>query len=306
MAPVVFQDCIRFLSKRSLTNPHLFSGEVDKTVILSLKQQYEQGRRPLRSKKNRGVIEDSQVANLLLLWLGSLPRPLFPVEHVWHLANLIGNSNPLYQTLKVLIASTEPFILEVLFPLFELLHHFHLNEECRDESLCFLSAIFTPSVFGTKEDHGLRGAEYDALLKDSCAMLIKEYRGLFMSKPELVPVSGSDLVQDPTAEFGVHQHQGDISSCDTDCEKMQTFGNECNKKNLFEDALDGMVSLTFERILESLDSDLTGDLEASPQKRCKTGQDSSTKFLFMNQFKNKTSFDRIEASCDTSSPTSVL
>jgi hypothetical protein len=75
---VVFLDCVRFLSKRSLTNKELFSGEVDKSVVFELKQQYEQGRRPLRSRKNRSIIADAQVANLLLLWLGSLPHPFFP------------------------------------------------------------------------------------------------------------------------------------------------------------------------------------------------------------------------------------
>jgi hypothetical protein len=272
---VVFLDCVRFLSKRSLTNKELFSGEVDKSVVFELKQQYEQGRRPLRSRKNRSIIADAQVANLLLLWLGSLPHPLFPVEHAWHLVSGAGSRN-LCETLKVLIANTEPFILEVLFPLFELLHHFHLNVACREETLSYLSAIFTPSIFGTKEEHGLRGEEYEALLYDACALLIKEYRGLFTSKPELqesLPVAGQQA--DPT--------RGDACAEHSD-----------NKENVFEDALGGMITLTFERILESLD----GDLEASPLKKCKTAPDESA-YEFMNQFMN-------HGSSDTRSPTSVL
>ena len=277
----MFLDCIRFLSKRSLTNNDLFSGEVDKSVVLELKQQYEQGRRPLRSRKNRAIIDDAQVANLLLLWLGSLPHPLFPVEHAWHLASSAAARN-VYETVKVLIAGTEPFVLEVLFPLFELLHHFHLNVERqgREETLSYLAAIFTPSIFGTKEEHGLRGGEYEALLKDACALLIKEYRGLFTRKPELVlesqPATGQPV--DPTQGESCAEHRN-------------------NKENVFEDALGGMISLTFDRILESLD----GDLEASPLKKCKTAPEDSAsdRFQFMNQFMN-------HVNSDTSSPTSVL
>lgn len=274
---MVFLDCIRFLSKRSLTNSELFSGEVDKSVVLELKQQYEQGRRPLRSRKNRAIIADAQVANLLLLWLGSLPQPLFPVEHAWHLVSSAAANNK-YETLKVLISATEPFVLEVLFPLFELLHHFHLNVERREEILSYLAAIFTPSIFGTKEEHGLRGGKYDALLEDACALLIKEYRGLFTRTPE---VQQSQLLAGQPVDPALGEPSAE-------------HGN--NKENVFEDALGGMISLTFERILESLD----GDLEASPPKKCRTSPDSaSDRFQFMNQFLN-------HVSSETSSPTSVL
>ena len=281
---MVFLDCIRFLSKRSLTNNDLFSGGVDKSVVLELKQQCEQGRRPLRSRKNRAIIADAQVANLLLLWFGSLPLPLFPVEHAWHLASSAAARN-VYDTLKVLIAGTEPFVLEVLFPLFELLHHFLLNVERqgREETLSYLAAIFTPSVFGTKEEHGLRGGEYDALLNEACALLIKEYRGLFTKKPELQELQESQPVAGQVV---------DTTRVDSYAEPSS------NKENVFEEELGGILSLTFDRILESLD----GDLEASPLKKCKTAPEDSTssdRFQFMNQFVN-------HVDGDTRSPTSVL
>lgn len=274
--PVVFFDCLKFLSKRSLKNSALFSGDIDKATILSLKRAYEQGRRPLRSKKIRTTVDDVQVANLLLLWLGSLPCPLLPVEHSCCLANLAYNGGnkdtaSMYGSLKALIRCTEPFILEVLFPLFELLHHFHLNAERREESLSCLSAIFTPSIFGTKEDHGLRGIEFEALLRDACSLLIKEYRSLFTSQPDLLPTQDSRHVV------------------------------ECNKENVFEDALDSMISLTFENIISDLDDLGT---EASPQKKCKTeSSDGTTSFQFMNQHA-PLGIDRTRS--ETNSPTSVL
>ena len=305
VAPVVFLDCLRFLSKRSLKNSELFTGEIDKQSIFCLKQSYEQGKRPLRSKKVRATINDAQVANLLLLWLGSLPHPLLPVEHSWHLANNMAcrsvddsddsslgeaegrmktpnppgspksSGSPLYRTLKELINCTEPFILEVLFPLFELLHHFHLNEEHREESLSYLSTIFTPSIFGTVEDHGLKGAEYDALLRDACATLIKEYRGLFTSHPDLVPEPVPEHVE-VVEVVEVH------------------------------DRLDDMISITFDNIMGDIIAELEDDdlLEASPQKKCKVDRDdSTTSFQFMNQ---QSPVDFGETGSDSSSPTSVL
>ena len=311
--PVVFFDCIRFLSKRSFGWE--FTGPIDKHAVLSLKQSYEQGKRPLRSKKVRATINDSQVANLLLLWLGSLPHPLLPVEHAWHLAgshlgshnagsgndsddvfhwSTEGSASPrmptspktrpaMYKTLKTLIGCTEPFVLEVLFPLFELLHHFHLNEEHRDESLHSLSTIFTPSVFGTAEDHGLRGPEYEALLREACATLIRDYRGLFTSQPEL-----SREERQPAAEEAGKAGKADEGAAAEDA-----------------DELGSMISVTFDNIMGDIIAELDEDdvPEGSPQKKKKTGRHECSVGQFMNQH---APVDLGETGSDSSSPTSVL
>lgn len=72
----------------------------------------------------------------------------------------------------------EPFVVEALFPLFELLHHYWINQADRDGSLQELARLLAPAVFGTPAEHGLL-AEDGGLLSDTVEMLISEYRPLF-------------------------------------------------------------------------------------------------------------------------------
>lgn len=54
-APVVLQDCLRWLALRGLTTPRLFAGapRSEERKLLALRHLYDTGRRPLRSKSCR-------------------------------------------------------------------------------------------------------------------------------------------------------------------------------------------------------------------------------------------------------------
>lgn len=62
----------------------------------------------------------------------------------------------------------DPFVVEALFPLFELLHHYWINQPDRDSALQELGRQLAPSVFGTPMQHSLP-AEDAGLLSDTGA-----------------------------------------------------------------------------------------------------------------------------------------
>ncbi|EFN58643.1 hypothetical protein CHLNCDRAFT_140889 [Chlorella variabilis] len=180
-APVVLQDCLRWLALRGLTTQRLFQTAPagDKRKLLALRHLYDTGRRPLRSKSCRDK-DPYLIANLLLLWLGSLPEPLFPASLVPALVE--SQQSDYYEdrvsAVRALLKQAEPFVVEALFPLFELLHHYWINQADRDGSLQELARLLAPAVFGTPAEHGLL-AEDGGLLSDTVEMLISEYRPLF-------------------------------------------------------------------------------------------------------------------------------
>lgn len=49
-APIVLHDCLKWLARFALTAPNLFSTAADKRKLLGLRQLYDSGKRPLRSK----------------------------------------------------------------------------------------------------------------------------------------------------------------------------------------------------------------------------------------------------------------
>jgi hypothetical protein len=178
---VVLQDCLRWLALRGLTAQRLFAGPAagDKRKLLALRHLYDTGRRPLRSKSCRDK-EPQLVASLLLLWLGSLPEPLFPAALVPELVD--SQQSDYYEerlaSVRGLLKRADPYVVEALFPLFELLHHYWINQADRDSSLQDLGRLLTPAVFGTARQHGLPPAD-GGLLSDTVEMLISEYRPLF-------------------------------------------------------------------------------------------------------------------------------
>ncbi|PSC69082.1 rho GTPase-activating 4 isoform X2 [Micractinium conductrix] len=179
--PVVLQDCLRWLALRGLTTPRLFTAPpvaLDRK-LLALRHLYDTGRRPLRSKSCRD--KDPQlIANLLLLWLGSLPEPLFPTALIPELVD--SQQSDYYServsSVRALLKRSESNVVEALFPLFELLHHYWINQADRDSCLQQLGRLLSPAVFGTPAEHGLP-AEDGGLLSDTVEMLIAEYRPLF-------------------------------------------------------------------------------------------------------------------------------
>ena len=175
-------DSLRCLAARGLTTRDLFSSPVNKRQLLALKEAYDAGRRALRSARVATKIEPAAAANLLLLWLGALPEPLFPAEHVPGLLQSYNRPNATraerVASMRCLLKRTEPFIVEALFPLFELLHHYWINQPQREATLESLASTFVVHVFGTPTEHGA-GPEAASLLQDSAALLITEYRPLF-------------------------------------------------------------------------------------------------------------------------------
>lgn len=280
---MVLLDCLRFLSKTSLKDHDLFTGAIDKKKLLQLKHAYEEGKRPLKGRhaSRRASVEDA--GNLLMLWLGSLPEPIMPMEHVWKIASKGHDVDEatLYRVIKSLILQTEPFILEAMYPLCEMLHHMYLNREDRASSLVYLSTLFCAPMLGTKEEHGLDGEHYDGLLQKTCSLLIREYRGLFTqpSIPVIQPVADENTAP---ARMEIPQTKS-IFSQDT-----------------FDDAVDTMISSTFDTILSGLLDDGESDIRTSPLKKHKMNETSDQQARF--DFKNQMNFDGIYLS---ESPTSV-
>lgn len=279
---MVLLDCLRFLSKSSLKDHDLFTGPINKKKLLQLKHAYEEGKRPLKGRhaSRRASAEDA--GNLLMLWLGSLPEPIMSMEHVWKIASKgFGvDEATLYGVIKSLILETEPFILEAMYPLCEMLHHMYLNQEDRASSLVYLSNLFCAPLLGTKEEHGLTGENYDALLRQTCSLLIREYRGLF-TQPSMHAFDAHQPIcvpKSPPKHENMH-----FSSQDT-----------------FDDAVDTMISSTFDTILSGLLDDGETDIRMSPPKKHKMNDTSDHQTRF--EFKNQMNFDGIFPS---ESPTSV-
>jgi len=201
-SPHVLLDSLRCLAARGLTTPDLFSSPVNKRQLLALKEAYDAGRRALRSARVATNIDPAAAANLLLLWLGALPEPLFPAEHVPELLQSYTDPNATraerVASMRCLLKRTEPFIVEALFPLFELLHHYWINQPQRGSTLATLTSIFTIPVFGTPAEHGAYSPEAAALLQDAAALLITEYRPLF-TQPYNLQRYEADLARQATA-----------------------------------------------------------------------------------------------------------
>ena len=137
----------------------------------------------------------------MLLWLGALPESLFPAEHIPELLDL--HSRPevtraeRVTAMRCLLKRTEPFIVEALFPLFELLHHYWINQTQREETLAELAAIFAGPVFGMPASHNA-SSQASVLLVEATAMLIAEYRPLF-TQPYNLQRYAADLARQATA-----------------------------------------------------------------------------------------------------------
>lgn len=201
-SPHVLLDSLRCLAARGLTTPDLFSSPINKRQLLALKEAYDAGRRALRSARVATNIEPAAAANLLLLWLGALPEPLFPAEHVPELLQSHANPNATradrVASMRCLLKRTEPFIVEALFPLFELLHHYWINQPQRESTLATLASTFTIPVFGTPAEHGAHSPEAAILLQEAAALLITEYRPLF-TQPYNLQRYEADLARQATA-----------------------------------------------------------------------------------------------------------
>eukprot|EP00887_Chlorella_sp_A99_P002715 scaffold6.g2715.t1 len=180
--PVVLLDALRWLSvKGGLTEPLLFagSGRVERKKLLLLKAMYEGGRRPLRAKAAKHSAQT--VAELLLLWLHSEPEPLFPRELMPALvASQLACEAQAERVaaIRALLKQTEPFIVEALYPLFEFLHHWLLNQADREGAVQELGRLFAGPVFGRGAAAGLPEGE-EGLLEDTAELMILQYRPLF-------------------------------------------------------------------------------------------------------------------------------
>lgn len=290
---MVLLDCLRFLSKSSLKDHDLFTGPINKKKLLQLKHAYEDGKRPLKGKNaaRRASVEDA--GNLLMLWLGSLPEAIMPLEHVWKIASVGQDEGEerLYGVIKSLIMETEPFILEAMYPLFEMLHHMYLNQEDRESSLTYLGSLFCAPVLGTKEEHGLDRDDYDVILKKACKLLIREYRGLFTQ-----PSIGVACVD----HHATHAKGG----VDRSPSKSLSMSHACHDplQETFDDAVDSMISSTFDTILSGLvdDAESGDEIRTSPLKKHKMNETSDHQTHF--EFKNQMTFEGIYP---TESPTSV-
>lgn len=197
-----------------------------------MKDAYDNGRRALRGSK-AVALDPRAAANLLLLWLSGLPEPLFPTEHApvllaslkckehgrsEHLVTIRtllkrvsglmspmlvvqtdkqhATGVPLNFALSVSL-QTEPFIVEALYPLFELLHHYWINQPERQATLDELASIFAVPVFGTPQEHGL-APKAKALFVSATALLIAEYRPLF-TQPYVLQRYEQDLARQAAA-----------------------------------------------------------------------------------------------------------
>lgn len=179
---MVLFDCVKLLSKFGLKGHDLFSGPVNRKKLLQLKYAYDEGRRPLKGKSAHKRVSVEDAANVLILWLSSLPEPMLPVESVWKLnSGMTTKKTSAFTVVKTVLMETEPFILEAMFPLFELLHHFYLNQQDREGCLRKLASLFSAPIFGTVEEHGL---QVEGVIQEACCLMIKEYRGLF-TQPSL-------------------------------------------------------------------------------------------------------------------------
>ena len=199
--PHVLLDSLRFLATRGLTTTGLFSSPVNKRQLLALKESYDAGRRALRSARVVNNLEPAAAANLLLLWLGALPEPLFPAEHIPAVFAMHAHTAPRSERIadmRTLLKRTEPFIVEALFPLFELLHHYWINQSQREETLMELASIFAAPVFGTPSEHPSSPPDAAHHLIEAASLLISEYRPLF-TQPYNLQRYEADLLRQASA-----------------------------------------------------------------------------------------------------------
>lgn len=188
---MVLFDCVKLVSKGGLKGHDLFSGPMNRKKLLQLKYAYDEGRRPLKGRNAHKRVSVEDAANLLILWLSALPEPMLPVESVWKMSSGVATDGGcMFSVIKTVLMETEPFILEAMFPLFELLHHFYLNQQDREGCLETLAALFSPPIFGMEDEHGLQNG---GVIQDACCLMIKEYRGLFTQ-----PSPPLHVVHDPT------------------------------------------------------------------------------------------------------------
>ena len=118
---------------------------------------------------------------LSLLRVACLAAWLLPAVRGWHVASCAPSRRADWWSVPPgthphvppsFLPSThlqaEPFVVEALFPLFELLHHYWINQADRDSTLQELGRLLAPAVFGTPAEHGLP-AEDAGLLSDTGA-----------------------------------------------------------------------------------------------------------------------------------------
>jgi hypothetical protein len=180
---VVLLECLRFLAARGgLHQKGLFTAAIDKRQLLTLKEQFESGRKALRGPR-AAVIPPSCVANLLLLWLSALPEPLFPPDLLPALLQSyasLGSSAHAdrIMALRCILKCCDAYVVEAIFPLFELLHHYWVNQQERQAALRDLTSIFSVHVFGLAAEHRAPPELADALF-EATRLLIADYRPLF-------------------------------------------------------------------------------------------------------------------------------
>lgn len=257
LAPVVLQDCLRFLALRGLTEKDLFiNTAADPRQVLCAKAAYMSGKRPFRNVKAANK-DAATAAAVLLLWLHSLPGPLFPSMLVGELlcAFCEAESRPHRLTVtKFLLRRIEPFIVEVLYPLFELLHHYWINQLDRNRSLMSLAHTFAGPVFG-----------YSCKDQDSAieltAFIIAEYRPVFtqpfnlrryeedlakaddLSASENMPLISAHKL----ASISVVRPESPASSeCSSPQGVSPTYFEHCDVQDIVALLLDNAVSSAFE------------------------------------------------------------
>lgn len=228
-SPVVLQDCLRWLALRGLTTPRLFAAPLrsEDRKLLALRHLYDTGRRPLRSKSCRDK-DPHLIAGLLLAWLRALPEPLFPAALVPELVQ--SQQSDYYEervtAVRALLKRADPFVVEALFPLFELLHHYWINQADRDSCLQELGRLLAPAVFGTPRQHGLP-QEDGGLLTDTVEMLVSEYRPLFTQPFNLrrydadVARQAAAAQQAEAARLEAQRHSGSVAQAAADASEAQ-------------------------------------------------------------------------------------
>lgn len=198
-------ECLRFLALKGLKEPDLFTSDLDKGQVLLLKQMYENGLRPLRGRKTCAVAPTS-VANVLLLWLGSLPEPVVPEKLIPELMRatevfaeevatskfddtlpLRGGKVASLAPLRTIFKKVDPYVIELLFPLFELLHHYWINQPKSVQRIALqqLSCLFAGMIFGKPSEGGDSSSNVSAALQSTTAVLIEYYRPVFTEPTRL-------------------------------------------------------------------------------------------------------------------------
>ena len=305
--PVVLFDCLRLLSKSSFKDHDLFSGEINKKKLLQLKHAYEEGKRPLKGKSAHRRVSAEDAGNLLMLWLGSLPEPIFPLEHVWRIGSVRNpGSAPLYDVLKSLLLQTEPFILEAMYPLFEMLHHIYLNQADRETSLAYLGSLFCSPVLGTEQEHGLKGQEWAQLLESACSLMIREYRGLFTQPSIGVEDRYSrDVARIAQREQRVTPQERRKNLLLMNDGEQDHVGYVTFAPESLENAMEDMINQTLDTIVSGLAEEVNSMQipEMSPLKRHKALQESRKACNFDVHGKQQTI---LEGSSLSTSPTSVI